>query len=198
MAAGRDRPRVQVEIREVRPREVRGLVLRSSYRTDEHYAVSLVRTATGWTARLRLRRLPRAFTKAYRGRLFEPHVERPRAFVASVGRLDVGWIEVGHEMWNNRLRVWELLVAARHRHRGIGRALMSKAIDVAREVGARAVVLETQSCNVPAIRFYQAQGFDLLGFDRTAYTNRDLERGEVRLEFSHELARLGPRRKAAR
>lgn len=186
-APRRDRPRLQVEIREVRPRDVRGLVLRYAYRTREHYALSLERTARGWTVRLRLRPLPRPFTKVSRSRLFEPHVERPRVFVASRGRTDIGWIEVGHETWTNRLRVWELLVAAPHRHRGVGQALLGKALEVGRTVEARSIVLETQTCNVPAIRFYRAQGFDLLGFDRTAYTNRDIECGEVRLEFAREL-----------
>ena len=176
-----------VRIREVGPEEAAGSALRSSYRTRAHYAVSLESRAGGWTVRLRLRDLPRPLTKAYRGRLFEPHVERPRAFVASVGGIDVGWIEVGHETWNNRVRVWELLVAAKHRRQGIGRALIARALEVAREVDARAVVLETQSCNVAAIRFYRAEGFELVGFDRLAYTNRDVERGEVRLEFARPL-----------
>ena len=45
------------------------------------------------------------------------------------------------------------------------------------------LVLETQSCNVPAINFYLKQSFTLIGFDIAAYSNDDVEKKEVRLEF---------------
>ena len=96
----------------------------------------------------------------------------------------MGWIEVGFERWSGRLRVHELLVAEGHRGRGIGAALLARAAAVARARGARLVILETQSCNVPAIRFYRAHGFELVGFDATCYSNEDAARGEVRLELA--------------
>ena len=45
-------------------------------------------------------------------------------------------------------------------------------------------MLETQSCNDPAIRFYRKHGFALIGFDLTAYSETDVEKREVRLEFA--------------
>jgi len=45
------------------------------------------------------------------------------------------------------------------------------------------LVLETQSCNLPAIDFYLKHGFELLGLDTAAYSNEDVAKGEVRLEF---------------
>lgn len=47
----------------------------------------------------------------------------------------------------------------------------------------RAIILETQSCNANAIGFYLHEGFELIGLDRICYTNHDLQRREVRLEF---------------
>ena len=44
-------------------------------------------------------------------------------------------------------------------------------------------MLETQSCNVVALAFYRSQGFKLIGFDTCCYTNRDIERGEVRFNM---------------
>ncbi len=69
------------------------------------------------------------------------------------------------------------------RRKDIGTALMKHAIAIAKQKGARMLVLETQSCNVPAIEFYLRQGFDLIGFDLAAYSNEDIKRKEVRLEF---------------
>jgi hypothetical protein len=60
---------------------------------------------------------------------------------------------------------------------------MNKAKEVAKEQGRRAIILETQSCNVRAIAFYRAQGFRLIGFDSCCYTNRDVERREIRFNM---------------
>lgn len=49
----------------------------------------------------------------------------------------------------------------------------------------RAMILETQSCNVGAIAFYLQEGFELIGFDSCCYSNRDLERKEVRLDLGY-------------
>ena len=53
--------------------------------------------------------------------------------------------------------------------------------------GRRAIILETQSCNVRAIAFYQSQGFELIGFDSCCYTNLDVERHEIRFDFGYFL-----------
>lgn len=45
--------------------------------------------------------------------------------------------------------------------------------------------LETQSCNTVAIAFYRAQGYKLIGYDTCCYTNRDIERKEVRFNFGY-------------
>jgi ribosomal protein S18 acetylase RimI-like enzyme len=65
----------------------------------------------------------------------------------------------------------------------MGKALMNLAKQKAKEMGCRAMVLETQSCNENAIAFYRAQGFSFFGFDRSCYGNRDIENHEVRLEM---------------
>lgn len=85
------------------------------------------------------------------------------------------------------MRVWEFLVEQEFRRRGIGILLMEYAVRIAKEKGARALVLETQSCNVPAICFYLRFGFELIGFDVTAYSNEDIEKKEVRLELGLKL-----------
>jgi ribosomal protein S18 acetylase RimI-like enzyme len=43
----------------------------------------------------------------------------------------------------------------------------------------RVLVCETQSTNVPAIRFYRALGFVLEGLDLSLYSNHDYPDGEI-------------------
>lgn len=86
------------------------------------------------------------------------------------------------------MRIWDLLIDDDFRRSGIGSQLMDLAKVEARKVGARMLVLETQSCNVPAINFYLQHGFELIGFDLAHYTNNDIERNEFRMEFGFEIA----------
>ncbi|MDH7564086.1 MAG: GNAT family N-acetyltransferase [Candidatus Bathyarchaeota archaeon] len=76
-----------------------------------------------------------------------------------------------------------VLVKAKYRGLGIGSILMKHAMKVAKENGARMLVLETQSCNVPTMNFYLHNRFRLIGFDLAAYSNEDVEKKEVGLDF---------------
>lgn len=95
----------------------------------------------------------------------------------------IACIETCPEEWTNRLIVTELWVHEDYRRQGIAHALMAVAKEQARRERRRALILETQSCNVGAISFYLREGFTLIGFDSCCYNNRDLERKEVRLDF---------------
>lgn len=53
-------------------------------------------------------------------------------------------------------------------NRGIGTALLSAAIDAARASGCRRVWLITTNDNLPALRFYQRRGFELVAVHRGA------------------------------
>ena len=153
------------------------------YKTRHHYALELKKTAKGWKAKLQLRPLPHEVEKSCESELFQWMVLEPRAFAAVEDGKEVGWIEIDLNAFKDRTRVWEFLVQKEYQRRGIGTALMRQAEEVAREAGSRMLVLEMQSCNVGAMAFYLGFGFDLVGFDRTAYSNEDVEKGEVRLEL---------------
>ena len=115
-------------------------------------------------------------------------MEEPSLFGAFVDGTLASYVETSHERWNNRLRISNILVEAPFRGMGVGRALFEQAENRAREVKARAVVLETQSCNVPAIRFYEKMGMGGgIGCDLLAYSNEDISRGEVGLEMGKPL-----------
>lgn len=159
----------------------------SAYSSFHYYDVSVLRESAGWRIGLTRKAFDVILNKNYRGKLFEDHVEEPRVFVAVLENRDIGWIELGYDGWNNRMRICEFLVEKEFRKRGIGTLLMNHAVEIAREKGARMLVLETQTNNAEAIGFYLQFGFSLIGLDVTAYTNEDIGKKEVRLEMGLKL-----------
>ena len=71
--------------------------------------------------------------------------------------------------WNQFGYVEDLVVKPEYRGLGIGRRLLERGIQWAREDGYPGIMLETQDNNVPACRLYQSAGFVLGGFDRFVY-----------------------------
>jgi RimJ/RimL family protein N-acetyltransferase len=62
-----------------------------------------------------------------------------------------------------------LMVAAGHRRRGIGRALLASAVDWARESGITKLELHVFPHNEPAIQLYERFGFEREGLRRRHY-----------------------------
>ena len=75
--------------------------------------------------------------------------------------------------WNKFAYVEELIVDTEFRGKGVGWALMNRAIEWAKGQNFPGLTLETQDNNVPACRFYEKCGFVLSGFDLYAYKNLD-------------------------
>lgn len=71
--------------------------------------------------------------------------------------------------WNRFAYVEDLVVNPDYRGLGIGRRLLARGIEWARENQFPGVMLETQDDNVPACTLYQSCGFVLSGFDRNVY-----------------------------
>ncbi len=119
-------------------------------------------------------------------KLYADHWENAEAYgvVSDTGEM-MACIEVCPEEWSNRLMVTELWVHDSLQGKGIGKRLMDKAKEIAAAQKRRALILETQSCNTKAIGFYLHQGFELIGFDKCCYTNRDIERREVRINLGY-------------
>ena len=96
-----------------------------------------------------------------------------------------GYLEVSRENWNDRLRITNLLVLEEFRGHGIGSFLINKAKSVAESENRRIIVLETQSCNVPAIDFYLKHGFVFAGTNLYFYSNCDIAEDEVMIEMAY-------------
>lgn len=168
------------EIFNVAPRIVE---LHYRYLTDSVYEVKTLPDSDGWRFDLRKIALPVPVEKASKGLLFDPVVENPKCFTYLVGGREAAYLQIGHQRWNNRMRIWDFLVVQDYRRTGIGTQLMALARAEAEKAGARMLVLETQSCNTGAVEFYRKNGFELIGFDLAHYTNEDVSRNEFRLEF---------------
>ena len=129
--------------------------------------------------------------------LYQDHWEKAEAYgiiCEQQGKKELlACIELCPEEWSNRLMVTELWVADSLQRQGVGTRLMNLAKEQAKLQGRRAIILETQSCNVRAIAFYRSQGFELIGFDSCCYTNRDVERQEIRFDFGYFLHKNGGR-----
>ena len=170
------------------------------YTTEEYYDVAMERQEAGFTVRIEKKRFETPVTHGpeeydFPDKLYAEYWTGACAWgVVEEGRL-VAAIETAPETWSNRLRVTELWVDPAYQKRGIGHGLMETAKEQARLERRRAIILETQSCNVNAIGFYLHEGFTLIGMDTCCYANNDLQRKEVRLElgwFPERKARLKP------
>ena len=94
--------------------------------------------------------------------------------------------------------LWDLRVAPDARGQGVGSALFRAAEAWARARGCTELKIETQTINVPACRFYAAQGCRLGAIDRSAYPGfpdeiqllwyRDLGCGGVGAQLSGAVA----------
>ena len=83
--------------------------------------------------------------------------------------------------WNKFTYVEELTVDTDFRGKGIGRTLMTRAVEWAKHQGFPGVTLETQTNNVPACMLYEKCGFVLSGFDLNAYRNFPEAHDEIAL-----------------
>jgi len=187
-----DTPEVEKSLKNIRIIELTedntsSLKLKYRSPTSSYYDLSIYREAGSWKIELTLKPLERTLERKDESNFFEPYINEPRVFTAELDGEQIGWIELGYDAWNNRMRVWEVLVKEEFRGKGVGTLLMDHAVKVAKEKGARMLVLETQTGNIPAINFYLKYGFKLIGFDAAAYSNNDIEKKEVRLEFGLEL-----------
>lgn len=163
-------------------------ILPMEYTAGHYYDVSVEKERKGFSISIEKKKLAEPVTHTplehdFPDKLYAKHWENACAWgVTADGEL-VAAIETAPEIWSNRLRVTELWVSQKYQRQGIGHALMEVAKEQLRLERRRAIILETQSCNVNAIDFYLHEGFTLIGLDTCCYGNHDLEKKEVRIEL---------------
>jgi streptothricin acetyltransferase len=83
--------------------------------------------------------------------------------------------------WNKYALLDDFVVDPNHRRQGVGRALIQRCIEWAKEKAFTGVTLETQDINVPACQLYASCGFELRGFDTHLYKALDPSTAEIAL-----------------
>ncbi len=120
--------------------------------------------------------------------MLEDWLDDPVAYGAFENGGMLGFVEGFLEKWNNRFRISNICIFNEDdRRRGIGKMLLDRMMAEAVRSGARMAVLETQSYNFKAISFYEKNGFELIGFDRYAYSNKGPEEHNMRVEMGKKL-----------
>jgi RimJ/RimL family protein N-acetyltransferase len=79
-----------------------------------------------------------------------------------------------------------LMVAAGHRRRGVGRALLEAAADWAREAGVRKLELHVFPHNAPAIALYEQFGFRREGYRRAHFRRSEQYVDAILMAFDVE------------
>ena len=122
-------------------------------------------TTDGWRSVAEERRYLRAL-KRY------PHAA---VFVAEADGELVGRLSLSRDQHPASRHVADLglMIAAGHRRRGIGRALLEQAVAWAREAGVRKLELHVFPWNEPALELYEAFGFEREGIRREHYRRED-------------------------
>lgn len=166
----------------------KGFTIPIGYTTYSYYEVISTHDDGKFSVTLQLRTLEKPITHTpeeydFPDSLYQDYYPGAQAFGIFDGDSLIAAMELCLEKWSNRMRLTELWVDEKYRRRGFGHALMEKAKSITCEKKCRALMLETQCCNVNAIGFYLHEGFSLIGFDICCFSNHDPERKEVRMEM---------------
>ena len=167
----------------------KGTPILLKYTTNEYYDLEMIENDECFEVKMVKKKFNNPVTHSpeeydFPDSLYQDHWEKAEAFgIVGENNELLACIEICPEEWSNRLMVTELWVKDELQRKGIGTALMNLAKKQAKIQKRRAIILETQSCNVRAIDFYRKQGFQLIGYDSCCYTNIDIEKHEIRFDF---------------
>lgn len=120
---------------------------------------------------------------------YEPEEIEPNSYVGSSDRT-VFFAYVDGKLagqvrlwkhWNTYAYIDDIAVEPDYRGRGVGYALIQRAIEWAKFKELPGIMLETQDNNVAACRLYERCGFELRGFDTYLYKGKDPATDEIAL-----------------
>lgn len=115
-------------------------------------------------------------------RLYGPADEL--SFIGAVERDKLaGLITWKFESWNHMVWLHDIRVRDSHQRAGIGTRLLEELKWDAIRLNASGIMLETQNTNHPALDFYLAKGFELVGINTHLYGRSAGPEPEVALYF---------------
>jgi ribosomal protein S18 acetylase RimI-like enzyme len=100
----------------------------------------------------------------------DSYIETGRVLVALEGESIVGHLLLTETDEPAQAEVKNTAVDVAHQGRGVGRALMEHAIELARDDGRTTLVVATAAADIGNLRFYQRLGFRLRAVERDAFT----------------------------
>lgn len=124
--------------------------------TSAAAAAAMTRSFEGYLVNVQM--TPQAFERRFRGEDLDPFASR--IVYSGDGASPVGVVLVARRGWTSRIAAMGLVSEVRGQ--GLGRRLLSEAVEGARARGERAVLLEVIEQNTPAVRLYTAFGFRAL------------------------------------
>jgi ribosomal protein S18 acetylase RimI-like enzyme len=113
-------------------------------------------------------------------------INEGHSYAALEGDDFVGIIICQERKWNNTLYIEHLMIAEGERGKGAGSLLMKKIIKYSSGKNYRLIELETQNTNVPAIKFYEKQGFKITGLNLILYDPNE-NPGEFAIFMSYNI-----------
>ena len=155
-----------------------------TYETTTFYQIKSVQTENGWIFTLNEQSYSQPFVKQLEEELFDEYKDGSNYYVAQWNGEEAAVLVVQQLDWNNTLLIHDLYVYERFKRLGIGSKLIDYVKERAKVLDVRAITLETQTSNYPAVQFYLKQGFQVVGFNTISYSNEDVGNGEVRLEMA--------------
>jgi ribosomal protein S18 acetylase RimI-like enzyme len=100
----------------------------------------------------------------------EAYLDAGEVLVAIAGDRVVGHLQLIEAAAADASEIKNMAVAASHRGRGIGHALIQAAIDLTRARGRAMLVVATAAADVGNVRFYQRAGFRMRSIERDAFS----------------------------
>jgi ribosomal protein S18 acetylase RimI-like enzyme len=153
------------------------LELDGSYETEFVWQVTQQEQNAEIITHFRPVRLPRTMRVPYPswGEALLSHQDRGDLILVAAEATTVkGYIDQEYQPDQNLAWIHHLVVAAPHRRRGVGTALLLRALQSARQQGASHAMTVVQSKNHPAICFLQNHGFSFCGYNERYYRNLDI------------------------
>ncbi len=158
----------------------------ASYTTRAYQEIKIKKKNKSVQISLKRKKLKKT-NKTYQIKLFDDYIDQPIAYGIFDRRELVGFIEGEFINWNQTFKIWELYINPKYRKKGWGSKLFKQMERYVLDTKARAIILEVQSCNDPAISFYEKMGMHFIGLNTLTYSNYDVQNKEVKLEYGKRM-----------
>jgi ribosomal protein S18 acetylase RimI-like enzyme len=155
----------------------RCLQIDHTYETDYVWQMSVMTEGAIMRVTFREERLPRAMHVNFHPDFdaLQKVWQQEECFLVAEHRGTIwGYGTMLTDALNGSSRITALAVDVPQRRRGIGSALLHEMRTWARKAGSSRLLVETQTKNVPGIRFCYQHGLSFCGFNDRYYANQDI------------------------